>query len=49
MPETHQEENSKEWGQQKQIITKLLDRFIDRGLELWNHKEIITTLTEPGA
>ena len=29
-------------------ITKLLDRFIDRGLGLWSHKEITTTLTVPG-
>ena len=29
-------------------ITKLLDKFIDRGLELWNNKEITTTLTAPG-
>ena len=25
-------------------ITKLPDRFMDRGLELWNDKEITTTL-----
>ena len=29
-------------------ITKVLDKFIDRGLELWNNKEITTTLTAPG-
>ena len=29
-------------------ITKLFDRFMDGGLELWNHKDITTTLTAPG-
>ena len=29
-------------------ITKLLDRFMDRGLEVWNDKEITTTLAAPG-
>ena len=28
-------------------ITKLFDGFINRGLELWNDKEITTTLTVP--
>ena len=35
-------------GIKSKTITKLLDRFMDRGLELWNHKEILTTLTVPG-
>ena len=30
-------------------ITKLLDRFMNRRVELWNDKEIATTLAEPGA
>ena len=29
-------------------ITKLLDKFMDRRLKLWNHKEITTILTAPG-
>ena len=29
-------------------ITELLDRFMNRGVELWNSKEITTTLTRPG-
>ena len=44
----HQEEHSKECGINSKTITKLLDRFIDRRLELLNHKEINTTLTWPG-
>ena len=30
-------------------ITKLFERFMDRTVELWNDKEITTTLTEPGS
>ena len=30
-------------------ITKLFDRFVNGGAELWNDKEITTTLTAPGA
>ena len=30
-------------------ITKLLDRFMNGRVELWNDKEIATTLAEPGA
>ena len=37
-----------DWGIKSKSITKGLDRFIDRGWELWNHKEITTTLTAPG-
>ena len=29
-------------------LTKLSDGFMNRGMELWNGKEIITTLTAPG-
>ena len=29
-------------------ITKLFDRFMNRRVKLWNHKEIATTLTVPG-
>ena len=29
-------------------ITKLFDRFMDRGLKFWNYKEMTTTLTVPG-
>ena len=29
-------------------ITKLFDRFMNRRVELWNDKEITTTLTAPG-
>ena len=36
------------WGIKRKTITKLLDRFMDRGLELWNLKEITTTQTVPG-
>ena len=32
-----------------QTITKLFDRFVNGGAELWNDKEITTTLTAPGA
>ena len=35
-------------GIKSKTITKLLDRFMDRGLELWNHKKITTTPTVPG-
>ena len=28
-------------------ITKLFDRFVNRSVELWNDKEIATTLTAP--
>ena len=30
-------------------ITKLFDRFVNGWAELWNDKEITTTLTAPGA
>ena len=30
-------------------ITKPLDKFMNRRVELWNDKEIATTLAEPGA
>ena len=33
-------------GIKSKSITKLFDRFMDRGLELWNHKEITITLGE---
>ena len=29
-------------------IAKLFDRFMNRSVELWNDKEIATTLTVPG-
>ena len=49
MHESHQEEHSKEWGHQKQNYNQTAWQiFMDRGLELWNHKEITTTLTMPG-
>ena len=35
-------------GIKSKTITKLLDRFIDKGLDLLNNKEITTTLTAPG-
>ena len=35
-------------GIKSKTITKLPDRFMDRGSELWNHKYITTTLTLPG-
>ena len=38
----------KSGGIKSKTITKLLDRFMDRGLELWNYKEITITLTTPG-
>ena len=39
----------KSGGIKSKTITKLLDRFMDRGLELWNHKEnTTTTLIAPG-
>ena len=33
----------------RKTITKLFDRFMNRRVELWNDKEIATTLTAPGA
>ena len=33
----------------RKTITKLFDRFVNGGAELWNGKEITTTLTVPGA
>ena len=47
--ESHLEEHSKQWEHQKQDRYKLFDRFMNRRVELWNDKEIVTTLTEPGA
>ena len=35
-------------GIKSETITKLFDRFMKRGLKLWNDKEITTTLTAPG-
>ena len=35
-------------GIKSKTITKLFDGFMNRGLELWNHKQISTTLTAPG-
>ena len=35
-------------GIKNKTITKLFDRFMNRGLELWNDKEITTTPTVPG-
>ena len=46
--ESHLEEHSKQWKHQKQTITKLLDRLMNRRVEHWNDKEITTTLAEPG-
>ena len=48
MHKSHAEEHFKKWEHQKKSITIMIDRFIDRGLELWNHKEITTTLTVCG-
>ena len=48
MHKSHPEEHFKKWEHQKKTITIMIDRFIDRGLELWNHKEITTTLTVCG-
>ena len=45
--ESHLGEHSKYWEHQKQTITKLFDRFMNRWVELWYDKEI-TTLTAPG-
>ena len=47
--ESHLEEHSKQWKHQRKTITKLLNRFMNRRVELWNDKEIATTLAEPGA
>ena len=33
----------------RKTISKLFDRFVNRGAELWNHKEITITLTAPSA
>ena len=33
----------------RKTITKLFDRFVNGGAELWNDKEITTTLTAPCA
>ena len=35
-------------GIKSKTITKLFDRFRNRRVELWNDKEITTTLTLPG-
>ena len=35
-------------GVESKTITKLLGRFMGRGLKLWQNKEITTTLTAPG-
>ena len=35
-------------GIKSKTITKLLDRFMDRGMEHWNHKEITTILNASG-
>ena len=35
-------------GIKRKTTTKLLDGFMDRGLELWNNKDITITLTPPG-
>ena len=45
MHKSYQEEHSKEWGLQSKTITKLLMNGV---VELWNDKEITTTLTVPG-
>ena len=34
-------------GIKSKIIIKMFDRFMNRGLELWNDKGITTTLTTP--
>ena len=46
--ESHQEEYSIQWGHQKQNITQLFVRFINRRVELWNDKNIDITLTVAG-
>ena len=38
---------TKQWGHQKQNYYQT-DRFMNRRVELWNDKEITTTLTAPG-
>ena len=35
-------------GIKSKTVIKLFDRFMNRRIELWNGKEIITTLTVPG-
>ena len=35
-------------GIKGKTITKLFDRFMNKGLQFWNNKEITTTLTTPG-
>ena len=35
-------------GIKSKTITKLSDSFMNKGVELWNDKEIITTLTALG-
>ena len=35
-------------GIKSKTITKLFNRFMNRALELWNHKEITITLSAPG-
>ena len=36
------------WSIKSKTIAKLFDRFVNRRVELWNDKEISTTLTAPG-
>ena len=43
MHKSHQQEHST-----RKTITKLFDRFVNGGAELWNDKEITATLTAPG-
>ena len=42
--ESHLEEHSKHLKHQSKTITKLLDGFLNRRVELWNDKKIATTL-----
>ena len=47
MHESHQSITNS-GGIKNKTITKLLDRLMNRRVELWNDKEITTTLTAPG-
>ena len=46
--ESHQKEHSTQCEHQMQKNTKLFDKFVNRGAELLNDREITTTLTTPG-
>ena len=47
MHKSHQN-SPNSWGIKSKTITKVFKRLMSRRAELWNNKEITTTLTVPG-